>query len=181
MDVFEDVATGRIVVFPLKDEKFSMVMMRSGDTWEAARITEEDFFENFVRIEDEKRAETLFEESKLKRGDAALDDIYKMVTAFTRSKRKPGQKWVMTIAENEHFPDEHPYFHGEYDTEEEAIAEAKRIIDEDIVPIVKNHPDISFDELWDQYTSWGADPHIGGANFSSWDYAKKRCKELTSK
>ena len=49
--------------------------MKSEDSWGTATISEDDFLEHFIRIEDEARAKMLFEESKLKKGHAILNHI----------------------------------------------------------------------------------------------------------
>jgi len=66
---------------------------------------------------------------------------------------------------------------------EEAIAEAKRIIDESLrwLRIQSQTPDDA-DKLYDRYTDFGTDAVIESSdpncNFSAWDYAKEKSKEI---
>ena len=94
----------------------------------------------------------------------------------------PARPFTVVIADNFHYMDEsEKYEHGKFETLEDAIAASKRIVDEFLVSALQ--PGITADALYSQYTSFGDDPYIIGANepgvpFSAWSYAKARCSEL---
>jgi hypothetical protein len=59
-----------------------------------------------------------------------LGDLHGELARQLQSQRKPGQKWIVKVDDNYHFMDEDErYILEEFDTEEEAVAAAKRIID----------------------------------------------------
>jgi hypothetical protein len=86
------------------------------------------------------------------------------------------------VDDNFHYmDDEYRYALGKYDTAEAAIAVCKRIVDDFLVQNYK--PGMTAERLWDQYKAFGEDPFVlaEGAEhpkFSSWDYARERCKEI---
>jgi hypothetical protein len=94
----------------------------------------------------------------------------------------PTRPFTVVVADNFHYMDEaENYVHGKFETLEAAIAAAKRIVDEFLASAIR--PGMSADALYSQYTSFGEDPYIIGANdpgvpFSAWTYAKARCSEL---
>ena len=83
------------------------------------------------------------------------------------------------IEENSHHADdEGRYHHGDYETPEDAIAECRRIVDEFLES--QGASDMSAEELFRVYTLFGEEPHLvgGGAGFSAWEYARRRCEVL---
>jgi hypothetical protein len=74
------------------------------------------------------------------------------------------------------------YEQGEYETYDEAVAACKRIVDEYLTS--ERKPQMTAEELYKSYQSFGEDPFIIPADektkFSAWKYAKERCKELCS-
>ena len=70
---------------------------------------------------------------------------------------------------------------GEFETKDEAIARCQKIVDEFFEP--HKNEKLSYRELWDGYTMFGEDPFIvtedKNCNFSAWDYAKRKCRELS--
>ena len=88
------------------------------------------------------------------------------------------------VADNFHYMDESEnYVHGTFATLEEAIAAAKRIVDEYLASAYK--PGLSAAELYHSYVNFGEDPYIAaegqsGVLFSAWDYARERCAEMCS-
>jgi hypothetical protein len=92
-----------------------------------------------------------------------------------------GGKFTVVIADNFHYMDEGEHVvHGSYDSLDAAIAAAKRIVDACLA--TSHKPGMSAAELYRQYTSFGEDPFIRGAEervpFSAWTYAEQRCAEL---
>jgi hypothetical protein len=91
------------------------------------------------------------------------------------------------VAENAHYMDEREYWTaGSFDTFEEAVAAAKRIVDTSLDEAFKAGG--SAKEFYDHYLHWGCDPFIkgigggqGGGKFSAWDYAKERCSAMANK
>jgi hypothetical protein len=69
---------------------------------------------------------------------------------------------------------------GEFETLEEAIAEAERIVDNYLLVVYKKHPEFSAEELFKEYTRYGVDPWIfpNYSKYNSWEYAKKRSREI---
>jgi hypothetical protein len=72
---------------------------------------------------------------------------------------------------------------GVYDTAEEALAFCRGLVDQFLKESYKSG--MPAESLFDNYTSWGDDPSIvviGGvdaaAQFSAWEYAKQRCREI---
>jgi hypothetical protein len=179
-DVLED-AKGRILVFPVEGENFNKLMIKENGKWQIACITSEELLDNFKLIEDEERAEALYEESKERRVHAMLDYFAWKVEMSTRLKKGPEAKWEIRVYDNFGERDLKGYSHGFYDSEEEAVAEAKRMLDEDIANIFKNKPGISADDAFMNYGLMGYEPSISGSRFDGWDYAKEKCKELAER
>ena len=98
----------------------------------------------------------------------------------TNKKRKK-QKYIVKVDDNFHYMDESErYSAGEFDSYAKAVATCRKIVDECLESALK--PGMSAEELYDSYVTFGEDPFIlGGSDkgYSSWDYAKERCQELT--
>jgi guanosine-3',5'-bis(diphosphate) 3'-pyrophosphohydrolase len=96
------------------------------------------------------------------------------------------QKYQLRIYDNFHYMDEsEAYDSGEFETYEEALNAAKKIIDD---YLAKNwRPGITESELIEQYTSFGEDPMIipvendKHERFSAWEYAKTSVINICSK
>ncbi len=71
---------------------------------------------------------------------------------------------------------------GSYATQEEAIAAAKLIVDKSLRwERTQSRNPADPDELYDRYMDFGDDPVIRPhtvPNFSAWEYAKSRSKEI---
>ena len=91
------------------------------------------------------------------------------------------QKYEVLVDDNFHFMDESErYSYGKYDSWDEALAAAKAIVDDFLLPA---DPDATAAQLLDAYTMMGEDPFIvpagpNGISFSAWDYAEQRCNEI---
>ena len=86
-------------------------------------------------------------------------------------------RYIVYVDDNFHFLDEEErYKLGEYDSEEEAIEAARRIIDEFLIANYK--PGMTTEELIDLYKTFGEEPWCSQCAFSAWRYAEQRCKEL---
>lgn len=89
-------------------------------------------------------------------------------------------KYIVYTDDNFHFMDESErYCAGEYETEAQAIAKCKEIVDRSLKEsaAIENTPA----EIYKSYTMYGDDPFIIGptkTKFSAWEYAKQRCIEL---
>jgi len=93
------------------------------------------------------------------------------------------KKYTVFVDDNFHYMDESErYKFREFDSCEEAVNACKKIVDEYFENIQGKK---TFKDLWDGYTSFGEDPYIvsddNECSFSAWDYARMRCKELSSK
>ncbi len=92
-------------------------------------------------------------------------------------------KYEVFVDDNFHYMDEDErYKLGEFDTEEEAIAACKKIVDEFL--LTNYEPGMGEKDLYDSYTSFGEDPFMrpgSPGSFSAWTYAKERCSELCRK
>jgi hypothetical protein len=92
------------------------------------------------------------------------------------------QKYVVRILDNFHFMDKsEEYNSGAYDTFEEAVAKCKAIVDEFLESAYKQG--MTAKQLYQTYVMYGETPIIHGGKlgkFSSNEYARERCKELTS-
>ncbi len=89
--------------------------------------------------------------------------------------------FTVQVADNFHYGDKSEiYTHGEFATWEDALAAARRIVDDSLAHHWRQG--ISADELYDQYQGFGDDPFIvpepEGRAFSAWDYARERCAVL---
>ena len=88
--------------------------------------------------------------------------------------------YTVEVDDNYHYMDESErYTLGEYDTWEEALAAAKKVVDDFL-----DASSESGAKLYDDYVSFGEDPFISGGppdgqeSFSAWAYAKRRCEEI---
>lgn len=70
---------------------------------------------------------------------------------------------------------------GEYTEPDIALSAAKRVIDEDLA--LFHQPGMTAEDLYRLYTLFGHDAYIltddPDSQFSGWDYARQRCRELT--
>ena len=85
--------------------------------------------------------------------------------------------FTVIVNENSHYMDEsESYTLGEFETAEEALAACKRMVDEDLAEL--HTAGMPAEELYRRYTTFGRDPYIVPADYSSkfsaWDYAKER-------
>ena len=86
------------------------------------------------------------------------------------------------VSENSHYMDEgERYEHGTFASADEALAAAKKIVDDFLLNAHK--PAMSAQDLFKHYTMFGEDPFIvsaGGTRveFSAWNYARERCAEI---
>jgi hypothetical protein len=96
--------------------------------------------------------------------------------------RRDGQmKYTVFVDDNfHHMDEEHRCKLGDYDSLEEAVAAAKKIVDDFLKS--SHTPGLSAEELLAKYKSFGEDPWISsddaGCKFSAWDYAQRRCREI---
>jgi hypothetical protein len=90
-------------------------------------------------------------------------------------------KYELYVDDNYYYmDDDERYKAGEFDTIDEAVAAAKKIVDDFLLSIYKKRPDITAKELYDKYKKSGEDPwiHPNYTNYNSWDYAEARCIEI---
>ncbi len=93
-----------------------------------------------------------------------------------------GGDWTIYVDDNFHYMEEDErYCLGTFNSLDVAVAACRNIVDK----FLQDNPAKTADELYDQYTSFGADPWIKGPSpapdtppFSAWDYARQRCNEL---
>ena len=95
-------------------------------------------------------------------------------------------KYQVCTDDNFHYMDETERIDGNsYDTYEEAVENARRIVDrslrwERLQSYDPNDPD----KLYDRYQDFGNDPFVRpdgpDHHFSAWDYAKERCKTIVT-
>ena len=94
--------------------------------------------------------------------------------------------YKVMVDDNYHYMDESErYEHGVFRTADRAVAACKRIVDEYLKDAFK--PGMTEQELYQAYTMFGEDPFIVAVGdidnpmrFSAWDYARERCRALTS-
>ena len=90
--------------------------------------------------------------------------------------------YKVVVYDNSHYMDsDESYEQGTYSTAEAAISAAKRIVDDFLAR--EYRPGTKALELYEQYTSFGDDPHINAPmgeriEFSAWKYAEQRCGEI---
>jgi hypothetical protein len=92
--------------------------------------------------------------------------------------------WIVHVDDHAHYMDEDErYTLGTYESYEAAISACKRIVDE----CLDGYAAETAEDLLRLYSAFGEDPWIEGPNpsgvasYSSWDYAKQRCRELRPK
>jgi hypothetical protein len=87
-------------------------------------------------------------------------------------------KYTVFVDDNYHYMDkEARTTHGEFETLEAAVDAAKKIVDDGLLHNYR--PGMSAEALYGQYTMFGDDPWIAGAEtkpFSAWEYAQARCE-----
>ena len=90
------------------------------------------------------------------------------------------KKYIVFVDDNFHFMDESErYIAGEYDTAEEALEKSKSIVERSLAESMGSA--LSAYDLCNSYEFFGEDPFIVGptkVDFSAWDYARIRSKEL---
>ena len=88
-------------------------------------------------------------------------------------------KYTLRVADNAHYPEEGRR-QGEYDTYQEAVAAAMKIVDDYLESAFREG--MTAAELMGSYTMFGEDPYIipdrGEARFSARDYAEERARKL---
>jgi hypothetical protein len=108
-----------------------------------------------------------------------LEEQRKIISVQT-IKTEAGGKYRVLVDDNFHYMDESErYCAGEYDTEEEAVNKCKAIVESSLEGSKKIESNAA--DLYASYTMFGEDPFIMGptnGNFSAWDYAKQRSKEI---
>ena len=98
-------------------------------------------------------------------------------------------RYKVIVDDNFHYMDETEQVEdGVFATAEEAIAECKEIVDDDLNSTIRNRRNLTANELFELYTLFGPDPFIvpinkgdAAPNFSAWDYAKERCQVLAKR
>lgn len=88
-------------------------------------------------------------------------------------------KYTVEVDDNFHYMDEEErYTLGVYDSAEEAVAAAKRVVDGFLSEGV--NPGATARELFYSFTMFGDTPHIIPTikGFDAWEYARQRCIEL---
>jgi hypothetical protein len=85
--------------------------------------------------------------------------------------------YPVVVADNHYYQDKsHEFTLGEFDSEEEAIAEMKARVDKDLAMYYK--PGISAKTFWENYIDDSDDPRCPYILFDAWRYAKERIAEL---
>lgn len=90
-------------------------------------------------------------------------------------------KYELYVDDNYYYLDEDErYKAGEFDTIDDAITAAKKIVDDFLLSIYQKRPYISPAELYAAYKQSGEDPwiHPTYSDYNSWDYAEARCREI---
>jgi len=90
-------------------------------------------------------------------------------------------KHELYVDDNYDYMDEDErYKAGEFDTIEEAITAAKKIVDDFLLSVYQKRPYISPEELYAVYKRSGEDPwiHPNYSDYNSWNYAEYRCREI---
>jgi len=93
--------------------------------------------------------------------------------------------YKLMIDDNFHYMDgDERSDHGTFSTAEEVLDACRRLVDESLLTEYKDGE--TAEELYERYTSFGDDPSVvalGGApkvEFSAWNYARQRARELTA-
>ena len=90
------------------------------------------------------------------------------------------------VDDNFHYMDEDERWKlGTFATADEAIAACKKLVDENLLSMLKNKPPgMTATELYELYVMFGDDPSVfepsgvPQVEFSAWDYARVRAEEL---
>ena len=90
-------------------------------------------------------------------------------------------KYKVYVDDNSHYQDESErYLAGEYDTIQEAVSAARKIVDDFLQE--EFHNGMTAEELYNKYINFGSDPFIMLSEkeplFSAWTYAKEKCKNI---
>lgn len=93
-------------------------------------------------------------------------------------------RYKIVIADNFHYMDESEYTDGGvFETYDDAVVACRELVDRSLAHEYK--PEMTADELFKTYTSFGDDPFIvplddapAGERFSAWTYAGQRCREI---
>ena len=104
-----------------------------------------------------------------------------------QAEQEAGAPFTVLVDDNFHYQDvDERYELGKFDTLNAALQACRAIVDDGLADDMRQHPGVTAAELYDRYTSFGEDPFIRPAValqtrvlFSAWDYAKRRCGELT--
>ena len=98
-------------------------------------------------------------------------------------KFQPSDKWRLLIRDNFHYQDpDEEWVQGPYETAEEAISAAKRIVDDYLSERASEKSTV--DGLLNSYLMFGESPDVLApagqpqTEFSSWEYAQRRAQEL---
>lgn len=100
---------------------------------------------------------------------------------------QPMKRYQVRVADNWHAGDRErieaeTYVYSEYETLGEAEAACRTIVDESIRHCLRSQRCITAEALYKSYCSGGNDPYIypirNERQFSAWDYAEKRSKEI---
>jgi len=91
--------------------------------------------------------------------------------------------YTVMVDDNYNYMDESSrYMYGQFKTAFDAVVACERIVDKSLLNMLS--PNITGEDLFAQYKSFGDDPYITGGiekvPFSAWDYAKYRCSEWDS-
>jgi hypothetical protein len=90
--------------------------------------------------------------------------------------------FTVIVADNFHYMDETESSKvGDFDSLEQAVEAAKRIVDEYLLSDYE--PGTNASSLYKRYTMFGPDPYIispgaTGVLFSAWNYARQRCESI---
>ena len=108
-----------------------------------------------------------------------LENITYSESFFTveqvQEENKPTYK--VWIDDNFHVMNEDErVFHGEFDTPTLAIVACQKIVDANIESITENETDP--DKAYESYVCFGDDPWIEGVDFSAFEYAEIKIKEV---
>lgn len=97
-------------------------------------------------------------------------------------ENSPRLPFVVRVADNYAFNDPDAYTHGEFASYGEALAAAKKIVNESLRDFFA--PEISADDLYRRYTAFGDDPYILGdtdaPRFSAWEYARRQADRMVA-
>src|SRR5690606_31379428 len=93
--------------------------------------------------------------------------------------------YTIIVADNFHYQDrDEEYVAGTYASAEEALAEARCIVDRSVLANFRSG--LTAEAVYERYTLFGEDPYIvvsDGApevSFSAWDYARARVGEIVA-